>query len=164
MIIKNKIAIFGWIFTTAFLVFCALITYILIRDGASNIQIDPPTNTNVYPHWFLPLIMLGFWIAGITVAMHMWHIPVIKVSVLQSARVLVEHIYPLRKVKHQFLFAEIQPAVVIETTDSEGDVYYKCEFKANSGFVTTLAESSDKEQCALCCRQFNAAIEKTDKN
>jgi hypothetical protein len=158
MIIKNRVAIFGWVFTAAFLIFCALITYILIRDGSSNIQIDPPSNTDVYPHWFLPLIMLGFWIAGITVAMHMWHIPIVRVSVMQNASVLVELIYPLRKVKHQFAFAEIQPAIVIETTDSEGDVYYKCELKTNNGFLTTLSESSDRAQCELCCRQFNAAI------
>jgi hypothetical protein len=160
VIIRNRIAIFGWIFTTAFLIFCALITYILIRDGSSTIQIDPPHNTNVYPQWFMPLIMFGFWIAGITVAMHMWHIPVVRVSILQSASVLVEHIYPIRRVKHQFAMTEIQPATVIKTTDSEGDVYYKCEFRANNGFLTTLSESSNKEPCELCCRQFNEAIER----
>jgi len=159
MIIKNKTAIVGWVFTTAFLIFCALITYILIRDGSSNIQIDPPSNTNVYPHWFMPLIMLEFWIAGITAAVYAWHIPIVRVSVLQKAAVLVELIYPLRTVKHAFSVTEIQPATVIETKDSEGDVYFECEFRANNGFLAKMAESSNKEVCESCCRQFNEAIE-----
>ncbi len=153
-------AIFGWVFTTIFLIFCALITYILIRDGSSNIQIDPPSNTNVYPHWFVPLIMLGFWIAGITATACAWHIPIVRVSVLQKAFVLVELIYPLRRVKHPFSATEIQPATVIETKDSEGDVYFECQFRANNGFLAKMAESSNKEQCEHCCRQFNEAIQR----
>ena len=160
MIIKNKTAIVGWVFTTAFLIFCALITYILIRDGSSNIQIDPPSNTNVYPHWFVPLIMLAFWIAGITAAVYAWHIPIVRVSVLQKAVVLVELIYPLRTVNHTFSVTEIQPATVIETKDSEGDVYFKCQFRANNGFLTTMVESSNKEVCERCCKQINEAIER----
>ena len=159
MIIKNKSAIVGWVFTTAFLIFCALITYILIRDGSSNIQIDPPSNTNLYPHWFIPLIMLAFWIAGITAAVYAWHTPIIRVSVLQKAAVLVELIYPLHTVKHVFSVTQIQPATVIETKDSEGDVYFECEFRANNGFLAKMAESSNKEVCESCCRQFNEAIE-----
>jgi len=160
MIIKNKTAIVGWVFTAAFLIFCALITYILIRDGSSNIQIDPPSNTNMYPYWFVPLIMLAFWIAGITAAVYAWHIPIVRVSVLQKAAVLVELIYPLLRVKHAFSVTEIQPAAVIETKDSEGDVYFECEFRANNGFLAKMAESSNKEVCERCCRQFNEAIER----
>ena len=160
MIIRNKVAIIGWVFTTAFLVFCALITYILIRDGSSNIQIDPPSNTNVYPHWFVPLIMLAFWIAGIAAAVYAWHIPIVRVSVLQKAAVLVELIYPLRTVKHVFSITEIQRATVIETKDSEGDVYFTCQFRANNGFLTTIAESSNQVVCERCCTQFNEAIER----
>ena len=130
------------------------------RDGSSNIQIDPPSNTNVYPHWFVPLIMLAFWMAGITATVYAWHIPIIKVSVLQKAAVLVELIYPLRTVKHEFSVTEIQPATVIETKDSEGDVYFECEFRANNGFSAKMAESSNKEVCERCCRQFNEAIER----
>ena len=160
MIIKNKSAIVGWVFTAAFLIFCALITYILIRDGSSNIQIDPPSNTNVYPNWFVPLIMLGFWIAGITAAVYAWHIPIVRVSVLQKAAVLVELIYPLHTVKHALSVTEIQPATVKETKDSDGDVYFECEFRANNGFLTTMAVSSNKEVCESCFRQFNEAIER----
>ncbi|HEY0561882.1 MAG TPA: hypothetical protein VGD04_01025 [Methylophilus sp.] len=113
----------------------------------------------MYPPWFMPLILLGFWIAGMTAALYAWHIPVIRVSILQNATVLVELIYPLRKVKHPFSVADILPATVIETKDSEGDVYFECQFRASNGFVAKLAESSSKEACERCCRQFNEAIE-----
>ena len=102
--------------------------------------------------------MLAFWIAGITAAIYAWHIPIVRVSVLQKAAVLVELIYPLRTVKHAFSITEIQPAIVIETKDSEGDVYFKCQFRANNSFLTTMAESSNQAVCERCCRQINEAI------
>lgn len=104
--------------------------------------------------------MLAFWIAGITARVYAWHIPIIRVSVLQNAAVLVELIYPLRTVKHVFSVTEIQPATVKETKDSEDDVYFECQFRANNGFLAKIAEISNKEVCESCCRQFNEAIER----
>ena len=82
------------------------------------------------------------------------------IKFLQKGAVLVELIYPLRAVKHVFSVKEIQPATVIETKDSDGDVNFECEFRANNGFLAKMAESSNKEVCERCCRQFNEAIER----
>ena len=162
MKIRNNIALFGWGMSTVFLVFCGLFTYLVFRDGAGNIQINPPCNTNVYAPWFIQLILAVFWLAGIGVAFHQWSKPCVRVAVHSDDTVVVTRRYPFSKDQRTITTSMLHQAKVHESTDSEGDPYFECLLTLPDGSSVTLAEGSVREQCELVCERFHLAIGKHD--
>jgi hypothetical protein len=160
MKIRNNIAMFGWSISTIFLVFCGFFTYILLRDGAGNIQINPPCNTTVYDPLFIQLLMGGFWLAGIGVAINMWDKPCVHVEVRPDGMVVITRRYPFRKDRRIIPSSMLHAAEVRKTTDSEGDTYFECLLTSTDGTTFTIAEGSVREQCDRTCERFKTAIGK----
>jgi hypothetical protein len=162
MKIKNNIPLFGWGMSSVFLILCGLFTYIVLRDGAGNVQINPPENTNVYATWFVQLILCAFWLAGIGVAFHQWSKPCVTVVVEPDGTVILTLRYPFGKNRLSFPRSMIHAAEVQVSTDSEGDPYFECLLTLSDGSTVTIAEGSVREQCELDCARFNKAIGKND--
>ena len=162
MKIRNNIALFGWVMSTVFLTFCGLFTYLVLRDGAGNIQINPPENMNVFAPWFIQLILGTFWLTGIGVAFYQWHKPCVSVAVQPDGTVIVTRRYPFSKDRRNIPSSVLHAAKVRESEDSEGDPYFECLLTLTDGSTVTIAEGSVREQCDLACARFNTAIGKYD--
>jgi hypothetical protein len=162
MKIRNNIALFGWGMSTVFLVFCGLFTYLVFRDGAGNIQINPPCNTNVYAPWFIQLILGTFWLTGIGVAFHLWHKPCVNVAVQPDGSVIITQRYPFSTERRTIHASMLHAAEVRESTDSEGDPYFECLLTLTDGSTFTIAEGSVRKQCDVACALINTAIGKCD--
>lgn len=162
MKIRNNSAAVAWVFSLCFLVVCALFTYILIRDGSSNIAIDPPNISGVYPAWFIPLVLAVFWLAGVGLAIYVSSKPCILVEVLSRRSITIINRYPFRKEVRTIPVAELAPARVIEFKDSEGDTYFQCLISA-PGSAVTIAEGPDRAHCESVCALFNNAIGEMDR-
>jgi hypothetical protein len=148
--------------SAVFLVFCGLITYIVLRDGAGNIQINPPGNTNVYAPLFIQLILGAFWLTGIGAAFHLWSKPCVNVAVKPEGTVVITRRYPFSKDLRTISTSMLHAAKVQESTDSEGDPYFECLLTLTDGSAVTIAEGSVRKQCDLACARFNEAIGKYD--
>lgn len=160
MKLQNNIAAFGWLFSLCFLAICMAFTYVLIRDGASDIQIYPPDIPGYYPAWFMPLVLAVFWLAGLAAAGHLARIPCVRVEVLADKSVSVVRRYPFRKETRLFPAARLLPAKLVASTGSDGDPYFSVQIADVDGLTATIAEGSDREHCAAVSARFNATIGK----
>jgi hypothetical protein len=160
MKIRNNIALFGWAFTAIFLLFCGIMNYVILRDGASHIQINPPENMNEYPPWVVSSIMAVFWLAGIGFAAYQWRKPCVHTEVRTDGMVVVTRHYPFRRERRMIPTSMIQAAVVRETTDSEGDPYFECLLTLRDDTTFIIAEGHAREHCESACSRLNISIGK----
>lgn len=145
---QNRIVYFLWGFAATFLFFVTLMSYVLWRDGA------PP------PH--SPRVMVGvvvlFWSAGLGLLVYAVRQPAIRVDFLPSGRLLVQRRYPLRCERRELARAEVRPAEVLETTDSEGAPYFRVQVALAGGATVDIAEGHSRAHCQAVCARFNAAL------
>lgn len=160
LIIRNRTALFGWIFIAFFLTICALFSYLLVRDGPGNVPIHPPENMSRYPAWALPAVNMVFWFGGVAAAVHIGRIPMVRVEVRSDRSVVVACRYPLGVESRCITNDQLCAARVFESVDSEGDAYFECRLRAADGFAVTIAESSSREHCETICADFNLVIGK----
>jgi hypothetical protein len=160
MKIRNNVAAFGGVFSLCFLCACSAFTYILIRDGLAHIQIFPPDFQDYYPAWFIPLVLVIFWLAGLGLANYLAKIPCVHLEVLPDRSVSIVKRYPFRKEANIFKAAELSPAEVVEATDSDGDPYFYLQLRASNGITLNVVEGHDRKSCEEVGSRFNAAIGK----
>jgi hypothetical protein len=158
MKIRNNIALFGWVFTTIFLLFCGIMSYIIFRDGASNIQINPPDNKNEYPPWVVLSIMAAFWLVGIGFAAYQWRKPCVHTEVRADGMVVVTMYYPFRRDRRLIPASMFHATEVRETTDSEGDPYFECLLTLIDDTSFIIVEGHSREYCDTVCARFHTAI------
>jgi hypothetical protein len=148
MIFRNRIASFGWGFAAVFLSFVGAMTYVFIRDGA--------------PAGWSPLLILvilaGFWVAGLGLASYVANQPCVYVAILRGGEVEVTWCYPLRKRSRRWSLRELEPCVVVETTDDEGSPYFHSRFAFPDGELVDLAEGHDRASCEAARDRFNRVL------
>lgn len=160
MKLRNNIAAFGWGLSAAFLLICTMFTYILIRDGSSNISIYGPDTLEIYPVWFMPMVVAVFWLVGVGFAIYVARKPCTAIEVRHDKSVLVLTRYPLTKSVCNFSARDLSAAQVVESTDSDGDPYFRVAVTGPNGFSICIAEGHDLGRCASVCSEFNVAIGK----
>lgn len=158
MKLRNNTAAFGWAISLAFLAACLAFTWLLIRDGASDIPIYPPDIPEVYPAWVMPAVLALFWMVGLTVTIHVAHVPCVLVEVMPDKSVRVVRRYLHRREVTVMSRGEFDNAQVIESKDSEGDPYFCVQLADASGALITITESSSRPYCEEICARFNRAI------
>lgn len=160
MKLKNNVARYGWWFSACFLLMCIAFTYILIRDGASHIQIYPPTIPDHYPPWVMPAVLSLFWAAGLGLASYMAGLPCVHVEVDFNGVVRIHKRYPFKKEYWTLQLEEIAAVDLVEGKDAEGDSYYTVRLIALDDFFVDIAEGSDKRRCIEVQAKFKAALAK----
>ena len=151
---RNYVAVFIWVFAGLWIASVVFMTLLVIRDG-------PPGNQS-------PLatagILLFFCLGAVGLALFTAQQACYKIHVLASGGVSVTVRYPLRVLRKTFSFAEISPATLIKTEDSEGDDYYICQLLLGKPFESPvkLAEGHHRDVCEAVCRSFNEAIGKSE--
>jgi hypothetical protein len=158
MSFRNYIAAFGWGISVFFLLGCTAFTYILIRDGVSHIQINPPENVDYYPPWFMPVVLAVFWLGGYGLAVYVASKPCVRVTVLPDKSVTVSKRYPFKTEVHSVQAGKMNPAQLVETRDSESEPYFYSRITLPNDDTVDIAEGNQRELCEAACDQFNGAI------
>jgi len=157
-ILRNNVALFGWGFSVFFLLMCTVFSYILIRDGASSVQIYPPDIPDYYPV-LVPLSILGaFWLAGLGLANFLAGIPCVRVEVSPDRVTRVEKRFPFRKELAFLLPTEVASVELLESRDSDGDPYFMVRLLSIHGLSCDIAEGSDRSHCEDILARFRMAI------
>ena len=158
MKLSNKAARFGWWFSACFLLMCAVFTYILIRDGLSHVQTDSPSAFGHALPWLMPAVLAVFWAAGLGAAWYLMGIPCVEARVDASGSVHILRRYPFRTESQTIHAADLARAVLVETRDSEGDLYYAIRLTTADGMQMDVAQSPDRAMCEAALNRFNAAL------
>ncbi len=133
--IRNRLPIFGWVFISIFLGFNAIFTYILGRDG-------PPPSA---PAPIMQLVLGAFWIVGVTVAGHLWSIPVTRLTQAPGGGLCLTSRTPIRRREEHFPRAVIAAVEVVQGRDDEGDPYWRTELVLADGTRRVLREGHDQQ-------------------
>jgi len=147
VVVRNNIAVFGWLFMSVWMGFLVLITYIFVRDGGFH-QFNPLAETGV---------MLMFWVFGLGGCGELFGHARVRVTV-DAGGVLVEERYFLRRRTARVRAADVVLSEVRETKDSEGDPYFVCALTLPSGRSVTVAESNDRQTVEATRQRLAAAL------
>ncbi len=158
MKLRNHTAAFAWTISLAFLAACMAFTWLLIRDGASGIQIYPPDIPEAYPAWVMPAVLAIFWVAGLGITAQVANIPCVLVEVMPDKSVRIVRRYLHRKEITVMSQKDLNAAEVIETQDSESEPYFRVQFTGAGGTPVHIAEGSSRSHCEDICARFNRAI------
>ena len=158
MKLSNKAPRFGWWFSACFLLMCAVFTYILIRDGFSHAQTNPPSASGYAMPWLMPAVLAVFWAAGLGVAWYLTGIPCVEAGLDASGSVHILRRYPFRTESQTIDAADLAGAALVETKDSEGDLYYSIRLTTTDGMQMDVAQSPDRSICETALNRFNAAL------
>lgn len=85
-----------------------------------------------------------FWAGGLFVGGVVFRIP-LTVLKIAPQRIDFTHYWPLRKQVSSFTHADIADFRLLETTDSDGDPYFKALMITRSGQEHTIAEGHSRE-------------------
>ena len=129
-VVKNRTALFVRGFMNVFLIGCALITYMIIRD-------------NPEPHRWAPLIMLAFWACGLFGLVHALNQETSEVQITSPGSIHIRRGKAFRRQEH---WTDRARFWIEDTKDSDGDPYFKLWMDAPGG---KLAVSEGHQRAQL---------------
>ncbi len=149
VISSNRIVWFIWLFTMVYAVGFFAMLYLLSRDGL------PPDDSAFKVTVFVALFLSGL---GILVWQSCTRCTT-SVTQLENKRLLIVAQYPFMRLSHELAPRDAQPAIVVETKDSDGDPYFYTQLSVGYPFEepVKIAEGS-REFCVAARDQFNALL------
>ena len=108
--------------------------------------------------WLMPTVLAMFWAAGFGAARYLMGIPCVEARVDASGSVHILRRYPFRKESQTIHAADLAGAELVETKDSEGDLYYFIRFTTADGMQIDVAQSPDRTICETALNSFKAAL------
>jgi hypothetical protein len=142
---RNDKPVFLWVFALVFLTFVALMTYVLVRDGA------PPG----YSPLFLTIVMGVFALAGLGLGYWVSGMRRLRVEVDPEGSLFVTWWSPFWKETRHVSAREVVGSEVVEERDSEGDPYFYSRVRLRDGVTLDLTESHSREACEEALRRFD---------
>ena len=106
----------------------------------------------------MPTVLAMFWAAGFGAARYLMGIPCVEARVDASGSVHILRRYPFRTESQTIHAADLARAVLVETRDSEGDLYYAIRLTTADGMQMDVAQSPDRAMCEAALNRFNAAL------
>ena len=144
----NRVAALYWGFAAIYIVMTALMTWMILRDG----RVDGVSPT-------ITLIILAlFWLGSVPLLAFVTRQACETVSIGSDGMVSVTRRYLLRVDQVRHPRTRVSDAHVAETTDSDGDAYFRAEVRLPDGSAVCLAESQVREGVDAAAARFNAAI------
>jgi len=144
---RNRTAAFGWGFMIAWLAMLCAFTWIMLRDG------PPPQQ----PRLSVAVLLL-FWLVGVPAALHVFAIPVVRVSVRGRGRVWVRKRYLIGAVEHEMGQRGTAEVRVVESKDSDGDAYFHARLRVDGGVEVDIWEGHDRAQAEAEVARFRHAL------
>lgn len=144
---KNHTALFGWVFSTGFMSVTGIFTYITLRDGG----------VPDFPDEVSSLILGAFWICGLAVTRHLFHIPLYSAHLTGGDLVLRKR-WLVRQVDVRLPKTHIQDFTPKETKDSEGDPYFEYILMLPDNKKFVMFEGHSRENIEAKIADFKRAI------
>lgn len=150
---RNRIAAFIWAFTAFWNVGLGLFIWMWFRE-------------QVYQEGLMYLLMIGlFCLSGIGLSLYANRRYCTTVILHDDRTLQIVWRYPLKAIRRALTTADISPAVVLVTKDSEGDPYYESQFQIIQAAqcsklpsrVIVLKEGHSRTICEQICQAFNQA-------
>ena len=148
MVIRNNKAALHWCFALAALLFLASISVVLIDSGGSK----------VYSTLTLVSVLTAFWVGGLVLAAYALRQACVTLVVNPGASVTVTWRYPFKNMTRVVPVSDLSPAVLIESRDAEGGVYFRSRLALPDGLTIDLAETRRRQVCVSLCKGFNEAV------
>jgi len=145
---RNNAATFPWIITGGFLCGCALMTYVLLRDG-------PPGGLSIGT---ASLGALFFWTGGLVSSIWAFRQRNTRVEVTANGQIRVRRSSPIHRSLRTFPSREAAAVELIEDKDSEGDPYYRCRVTWKNGDTLDIEEGHSRAAMESAVRRFREAI------
>lgn len=137
MRLRNEVACFAWGLVGVWWTGLRVATWLVLRNG-------PPGGLSAA--W--SALLLGFfWLGGIGVARWAWRKPRIAAAVQPGGTVLVTQAFPLRRDRLRLAAADIAAVTVEETTDSDGDPYFRARLFLRDGRRFAAQEGHRRALC-----------------
>lgn len=147
LVLRNRLALAGWIFMAIWMGMLCLITYILVRDGSI-----PGTG---------PLVGMGvmalFWMFGVAGCAYCYAIPCVAVTI-RDGRVSIRERFMFRSQEETFPVASLMTPPLVETKDDEGAPYFRCVLTTPAGRTVVCSEGSDRASVAAARARLLAFI------
>lgn len=133
-ILRNRMALFGWIFMSIWMGMLVIFTYLFHRDGG------------VPGHSFElgALFLAAGWLIGLGATAFFFNMPVTRVLV-QGGSVILRERWPLRAKVQTFDVKDAENIFVREEKDSEGDAYFICYLRTPEGRDVRIKEAHLRE-------------------
>jgi hypothetical protein len=146
---SNRLAWFIWLFTLVYAAGFLAMLYLLPRDGL------PAGDSAFKVTFFVALFFCGL---GILVWQSCTRCTTC-VTQLDNKRLLVVAQYPFARISHELALRDAQPAILLQTRDSDGDPYFYTQISVGYPFKepVKIAEGS-REFCTAARDQFNALM------
>ena len=106
----------------------------------------------------MPTVLAMFWAAGFGAARYLMGIPCVEARVDASGSVHILRRYPFRKESQTIHAADLAGVELVETKDSEGDLYYSIRLATSDGMQIDVAQSPDRTICETALNSFKAAL------
>ncbi len=145
----NNVAAVLWLFMGLWVCGVLVMSYLLWRDG-------PPAGEST---WFVSAVLATFWGFAIIAVRFVASRPCTRVRIGANGRISILQRYPHRAVHGEFSPTQIGSAVLVETTDSDGDPYFICQLAIGHPFnePIRIAEGG-REHCARIQAEFDAKV------
>ena len=122
-------------------------TWLFQRDGA--------------PPGYHPLVSYGllalFWAGGLGLIAHISGRPCYKVIIRRTDALFVWR-YPFRSLRKEIALADVAPATIVESRDSDGDRYFHARVIIPQSPPFDLDEGHFRDICLDVCTRFNALL------
>jgi hypothetical protein len=142
---RNGSPWFLWIFMAVWMTGLGLFTYILVRDG-------PPRG---YTWTTMGLLLAAGWLGGLGATRWAASQRVLCVDVDAIGGLDIMWYGPFRVVRRRVEARQVRPAVVVATTDSDGDPYFVCRVTLGDGTELDLSEGHDRPTIEREVERFN---------
>lgn len=153
ILFQNRRAAFLWGFAALWLGLLAAMTWVTVRDG-------PPDGYSVHA-----TLVVGafFWLFGLGLLSFIAEKPCYRLSIRGDGQVELRWRYPFHARRKTLSLAQLMPAEVIDTRDSEGDPYFLARVRSHEGDVVHIAESAARQECEQACDTLNAVLLRGDQ-
>jgi hypothetical protein len=145
-VIRNNAALFPWLLMAAWMLGLSLVTWVAFRDVLAG---GPVTF-----RW-MPLILAVFWLAGIGFSILVLRLKRLRVT-FAGGRVEIIRRSPLRATRWEGSTRDVLDVRLDETTDSDGDPYFKCVLAIPGPERIVIAEGHDRATIEAVRDRVNA--------
>jgi hypothetical protein len=147
MIVRNTIAIWGWLICFAFLSGCGVMSWFLLTQGI--------------PEGLSPLLAIGvnvfFWIIGGFGSAKMFSKPITSLHA-NTEGIATESIWLWKRRRSRYDKSRVLDVKINETKDSESDPYFEAIIEFDDGTEFIVIEGHSRDHCAKAVEALKGAL------
>lgn len=147
---RNNIVVFAWVVVAVFNLFAGIFVWLTLRDGA------PPG----WPPPLFGLVVGGYVLAGLAAAAQVFRMPRTRIDIDAGGNIVVSERRPWSLARRHYGLADVSDVAVEESTDSDGDPYFRTRVRFADGTEIVAQEGHARAESEAARRRFLVAIDR----